>query len=451
MKRQFGIPVLVALLAAPGAALAQSDAERIADLEKRVESLVKKDKERSAAEAKANSAKGTTLRSVSDKGKLEWASADGAYKFRLAGRAQLDGVFFSGDENRNGNALGLRRGRIGFKATVAKDWTAEFDVDFADNAVDIKDAYVGYEGIDKSAIRLGQFKIPYGYDQLVSSKDIWFVERAYVDAFAPGRRLGVGYFYGADRFSAAATLFTQGIGEDVSGLDQGWGWAARGTWAPVMPAETRAIHVGVAATGWQPDAAVGDGSTRPPAAYVVEFSSRPEVSKIAKAKYLNTGDLEDVDQVRQYGLELAGVWDAFAWQAEYNKTSVDRLSGAVDFSDHDFDGWYAQVSYVLGGKRKYAADEGLVDKVSPGKGGAWEIAARYSTMDLNDLTAVDPIKGGSAENYTLGLNYYPNFNIRLMLDWSIVDNDEYAKPKKLYGAIAGDDFSVLQFRVQYAF
>ncbi|HPA49980.1 MAG TPA: porin [Thermoanaerobaculia bacterium] len=451
MKRQFGIPVLVALLAAPGAALAQSDAERIADLEKRVESLVKKDKERSAAEAKANSAKGTTLRSVSDKGKLEWASADGAYKFRLAGRAQLDGVFFSGDENRNGNALGLRRGRIGFKATVAKDWTAEFDVDFADNAVDIKDAYVGYEGIDKSAIRLGQFKIPYGYDQLVSSKDIWFVERAYVDAFAPGRRLGVGYFYGADRFSAAATLFTQGIGEDVSGLDQGWGWAARGTWAPVMPAETRAIHVGVAATGWQPDAAVGDGSTRPPAAYVVEFSSRPEVSKIAKAKYLNTGDLEDVDQVRQYGLELAGVWDAFAWQAEYNKTSVDRLSGAVDLSDHDFDGWYAQVSYVLGGKRKYAADEGLVDKVSPGKGGAWEIAARYSTMDLNDLTAVDPIKGGSAENYTLGLNYYPNFNIRLMLDWSIVDNDEYAKPKKLYGAIAGDDFSVLQFRVQYAF
>ena len=451
MKKKFGIPVLVALLAVPCAALAQSDAERIVDLEKRVESLVKKDKERSAAEEKAKSAKGTTLRSVSDKGKLEWASADGAYKFRLAGRAQLDGVFFSGDENRNGNALGLRRGRIGFKATVAKDWTAEFDVDFADNAVDIKDAYVGYEGIEDSAIRLGQFKIPYGYDQLVSSKDIWFVERAYVDAFAPGRRLGVGYFYGADRFSAAATLFTQGIGEDVSGLDQGWGWAARGTWAPVMPSETRAIHIGAAATGWQPDAAVGSGSTRPPAAYVVEFSSRPEVSKIAKAKYLNTGDLEDVDQVRQYGLELAGVWDAFAWQAEYNATSVDRLSGAVDLSDHDFDGWYAQVSYVLGGKRKYAADEGLVDKVSPGKGGAYEVVARYSTMDLNDLTAVDPIKGGSADNFTFGLNYYPNFNIRLMLDWTIVDNDEYAKPKKLYGAVPGDDFSVLQFRVQYAF
>ncbi|MHB8797199.1 MAG: OprO/OprP family phosphate-selective porin [Thermoanaerobaculia bacterium] len=450
MKKQFGIPVLVALLAAPCVALAQSDAERIVDLEKRVESLVKKEKERAASEEKAKSAKGTTLRSVSDKGKLEWASADGAYKFRLAGRAQLDGAFFSGDENRNGNALGLRRGRIGFKATVAKDWTAEFDVDFADNAVDIKDAYVGYEGIKNSAIQLGQFKTPYGYDQLVSSRDIWFVERAYVDAFAPGRRLGVGYFYGADRFSAAAALFTQGIGEDVSGLDQGWGWAARGTWAPAMPSETRAIHVGVAATGWQPDAAVGSG-TRPPAEYVVEFSSRPEVSKIAKAKYLNTGDLEEVDQVRQYGLELAGVWDAFAWQAEYNATSVDRLSGAVDLSDHDFDGWYAQVSYVLGGKRKYAADEGLVDKVSPGKGGAYEIVARYSTMDLNDLTAADPIKGGSADNFTFGLNYYPNFNIRLMLNWTMVDNDEYAKPKKLYGAVAGDDFSVLQFRVQYAF
>ena len=44
MKKQFGIPVLVALLAVPAAAIAQSDAERIADLEKRVESLVKKDR-----------------------------------------------------------------------------------------------------------------------------------------------------------------------------------------------------------------------------------------------------------------------------------------------------------------------------------------------------------------------------------------------------------------------
>ncbi|OQC41145.1 MAG: Phosphate-selective porin O and P [Acidobacteria bacterium ADurb.Bin051] len=92
-----------------------------------------------------------------------------------------------------------------------------------------------------------------------------------------------------------------------------------------------------------------------------------------------------------------------------------------------------------------------MDRVEPEKKGAWEIALRYSTMDLNDLTPVDPIKGGSAKNYTIGLNYYPTYNIRVMLNWTAVDNDEYAKPKKLYGAIPGDDFNVLQLRVQFAF
>ena len=50
-----------------------------------------------------------------------------------------------------------------------------------------------------------------------------------------------------------------------------------------------------------------------------------------------------------------------------------------------------------------------------------------------------------------GLNYYPNYNIRLMLNWSIVDNDEYAKPKAAYGGIVNDDFDEYQVRFQFAF
>ena len=108
-------------------------------------------------------------------------------------------------------------------------------------------------------------------------------------------------------------------------------------------------------------------------------------------------------------------------------------------------------SYVINGQRKYNGAEGLVDKVSPGKGGAYEVVARYSSMDLNDITPIDPIKGGSAKNFTLGANWYPNTNFRVMLDWTLVNNDEYAKPKSAYGGIAGDDFSEYQIRLQFAF
>ena len=113
MKRLVAAPLLIALLAIPAGAQAQSDSEKIADLEKRVENLVKKEKERAAAEEKAKSAKGTTLRTSSDKGKLEWASADGATSFRLVGRIQLDGVTFSGNENRLTTGWAFRRVRIG--------------------------------------------------------------------------------------------------------------------------------------------------------------------------------------------------------------------------------------------------------------------------------------------------------------------------------------------------
>ena len=453
MKKSLVTPLLVALLAFPAGALAQSDAERINDLEKRVESLVKKDKARTAEEEKAKAGKGTTLRASSDKGKLEWTSADGATSFRLVGRIQFDGATFSGNENRLSTGWTLRRIRIGYKARIAKDWVSEFDVDFADNLTDVKDAYIGYEGFKNSNIQAGNFKTPFGMDTLTSSKDLWFVERSYSDSWTPDRRLGLAYQYAGDNFQAKADFFGQAISVDATGLRQGYGWALRGTWAPYMQSETRAIHVG-AATNWRKaDAAVTGSGTLPPIIYAVDFSSRPECTKVSKAKFLNTPTMQNVDWVQQYGGELAGVWDAFAWQGEYQRTKVSRRDGYPTLSDHEFNTYYGQISWVItGGKRKYEAADGLVGRVSPtGKLGAVELVARYSALDLNDLTSIDPIKGGSAKNFSLGANWYPNTNFRFMLDWTHVNNDEYAKPKAAFGGIANDDFEEFQVRFQFAF
>ena len=44
---------------------------------------------------------------------------------------------------------------------------------------------------------------------------------------------------------------------------------------------------------------------------------------------------------------------------------------------------------------------------------AWEVAARYSYLNLND----GPIQGGVLSGLTLGLNWYLNTNLKFQFDW----------------------------------
>lgn len=60
--------------------------------------------------------------------------------------------------------------------------------------------------------------------------------------------------------------------------------------------------------------------------------------------------------------------------------------------------------------------------------GAWELAARYSVLDLNDNAGVagaalplGGVRGGQQKIWTAGLNWYPNNAIRFVLDYQHAD------------------------------
>jgi phosphate-selective porin OprO and OprP len=63
--------------------------------------------------------------------------------------------------------------------------------------------------------------------------------------------------------------------------------------------------------------------------------------------------------------------------------------------------------------------------VRAGGWGAWELAARFSQINLNDGTvgfaqpvgARPNIQGGRQADFTLGLNWYPDVGIRFMFNW----------------------------------
>ncbi len=432
---------LALVLALPVCAQETRDTEkRIADLEKKIEKL----------SAKKEEAKESGL------------------SVKFGGRFHLDSTYFNGNENRLANGTFMRRARISFKVGMGKDWVGEGDVDFAEAIVNIKDMWVGYQGFKNSLIQVGQFKAPFGMDTLGSSNATWLMERSYSDMWTPDRHLGVGYSVWGERWQAKANFFGQAINDtadaqaaaDAGGYklveDHGWGAAARVTFAPLLISDTKAIHLGVAAVQRTPNAGAFG-------AYEVDYSGRPEHNKVSKEKFLNLS-MKNVDKTVQIGAEFAGVWKAFSWQSEYQRTNINRREAvgatpvlqAASVVDHKFSTYYGQVSWIFGGQRTYEVSDGLFGKVSPSsKLGALELVFRYSKMDQNDLTPIDPVTGGVASNMAVGLTWYTNKNLRWMLNYTKVDNGLNAMCNKAFSPtgvkLADDDFGFTSMRVQVNF
>jgi phosphate-selective porin OprO/OprP len=349
------------------------------------------------------------LPKIDTKGKLEIGTPDGEFKFQAGGRLQVDSAWYEDDESDTGesteldSATEIRRARIHLAGTLWKYWDFKTEFDFAENAVEIKDAYIAYTGLKLLSFQAGNFKEPFSLEQLTSSRFITFMERSLADIFVPERNLGTQIHYAGPNWTAAAGVFSEGIDDDEEDLvpngGEGLGATGRVTFAPIASA-TQVVHLG------------GAVSWRDPEEDTVEFEQRPE-SHIADQTLVSTGEIGDIDDFLRYGAEAALVWGPFSLQGEYIFTDLYSDVG----EDLDFEGYYIYGSYFITGEsRAYKVEKGAFDRITPkaslGKGGwgAWEVAVRYSGLDLSD----GPIDGGEEENITAALNWYPTANVRLM-------------------------------------
>ena len=150
------IPLTLLLSSVSFVAQAQSDDDmqaQIDALKHQIEALERRLAENQSSEAPADEAI-----------EIKWEpapsikSADGRFEMNLRGRVLADAAWLSdGDGNIDVGATEFRAARIGIEGKAWHDIKYKFEIDFADNDVDVKDAYLEWDTRSNAKIKLGQF------------------------------------------------------------------------------------------------------------------------------------------------------------------------------------------------------------------------------------------------------------------------------------------------------
>jgi phosphate-selective porin OprO/OprP len=324
-------------------------------------------------------------------------------------------------------------------------------------------------------LQVGHFYEPNGLEALTSSKYIDFIERsAPTDVFNPFRHIGVAAGVHGTNWSAKTGIFTTSPEDTSSGPLAGipafpypsyavstggrqyYDISGRVTYAPIMEKDAL-IHLGGSARFQEPNDATGGTESK---VMFLGSNVRSEAN-ILTENLVGTIDLscgavftgsravagKCVNNIVNYGAEFVASYGPFSVQAEYMGSHYNRNSSALAFaatnaaasgnnqfarggSSLDFNGYYVYGTWYLTGESRAAsynvgalnsAEFGQIKILQPfskGGVGAWEVAARFSEINLNS----GGILGGREQDLTVGLNWYPDKGIRFMANWVRVMN-----------------------------
>lgn len=335
--------------------------------------------------------------------------------------------FESGDNNVSPqDQVGFRRLRLELSGDVGQNMLYKFDLELAEGEdSSFRDAYLGFTDLPwLQDVYIGNQKRPYGLDHINSSRNNVFMERPFVvEAFnEDNRRLGI-QSWGVSEDQAwnwRYGVFNQRVVQDEGKfISDHWqsqiaGRLANTLWWDEASDGRSYLHWAIAGTRANTDQNADTENFAGSGISEARFRTRPEARSVSR--WLDTGVIEGSDYYSLLGLE--GVVNVGAVQVvgEYQSIWLDRVAG----SDLRFHGGYVYVSYFLTGEHMpWDRETGqlgravpfenffLVDTFHGRRGwgiGAWQVAARYSRLDLSD----DDIQGGIGESFTFGVNWLWN-------------------------------------------
>ncbi len=400
-----------------------------------------------AAESLATAAKDRQSATANAKDGFSLKSADGKYTLKIRGYAHADGRFFPSDEAKAvPNSFFLRRARPIIEASVGRYFDFRIMPDFAQGATTLFDAYWEGKFVPAFTVRAGKFKPPVGFERLQSATDITFAERGLPTNLAPNRDVGlqVAGDIGEGLFAYQVGIFdgVAVLGNGDADLNDSKDLAARVFVQPIKQGALRGLGVGVSgSTGEE----LGSGTSTGLAGYrsasqQTFFRYRADAAVPANS-VLAEGRRNRISPHAYLGLGSLGVL------GEYIVSSQEvRVGASAVKLEHK--AWQASAGYFLTGEQagfRSPAPKKPFD-LQEGTWGAFEIAARYGELDIDDdafPTFANPSNAASkAKGLGLGVNWHLNRQIKVAVNYEHTTFEGGAAD----GDRASEDFVVTRFQ-----
>ncbi len=350
--------------------------------------------------------------------RIHWLSQNAINKQQFGALGDFDG----------GEIRGLRIGLAGTLNMFEKPWvysvagaTNAFDKGFNEENLDdftLFDWRLDIPFFKNSVMSIGKQKEPISGERVQSMVFNHMQERSAVsDALLPSRNVGIvwnGYssdHHGSWAFGVFNDWFDAGQDFDESATQV----AGRATWAPLRTRDaSHLLHLGL---GYRySDAKEG-----------FRFRTEPEFNQAPLYVDTGFGTESGVLPARDFHTwtgELSWRRGPYWFASEYTRTKVDSPA----YGSPTFDGYWLAASWILTGEmRPYNPKSGTFGGVPVSRSvyqngkGAWELTARWSSVDLEDGL----VNGGAMDIASLGLTWWATpffgFNANYRYLWNELD------------------------------
>ena len=394
-------------------------------------------------------------------------SADGQFSISPYGYVNTDYRAYSGDGAPPDTFL-VRRARFGFQGNYGSHFDFALLTDAAATTGSVvRDVYLNVRIRPEIQFQAGQFKVPFAQEGGTGATNLDFVERGFQSMLYP---------------SAASAYRSPGVafhGDIDGGVLQYWVGAFNGKGYALANTTNQPEFVGrlrlylwrKSKNEWLKQLAFGGSIDRARSQGLTRDQSF--AGTLPDGAYSFFPQFAINGPIQRYNGEFTYIKDHFALRGEFDQLNMSRNNvgseqpgglGFLSLPSIIAKAWDISTTYLLTGEKRPENGTPRVNRpmfgpeTPGGKGrgyGAWELAFRITGIHGKEpgasyldyyVPGFVPTFNYHTTEYTIGLNWYPNYWVRYMLNFNI---DQLKDPSTI-GAVP-QNYLVVENRIQFRF